>query len=49
MEETFLQASALQQKWEFDEFTSMEKWTQLLLIEHIWQSQKGDIPSYYPF
>jgi hypothetical protein len=32
-------------KSEFYEFTSMEKCTQLLLIECIWQSQKFDKPS----
>jgi hypothetical protein len=30
----------------FGKFTLMEKWTQLLLIEWIWQSQKFDKPSY---
>ncbi len=32
---------------EFDEFTSMEKCTQLLVIGRIWQSQTFDKPSYY--
>jgi hypothetical protein len=33
-------------KSEFNEFTSMEKCTQLLLIERIRQTQKFDKPSY---
>jgi hypothetical protein len=35
-------------KKKFGKFTSMEKWTQLLLTEWIWQSQKFDKPSYNP-
>ncbi len=34
-------------KCEFDEFTSIEKYTQILFIEHIRQSQKFDKPSNY--
>ncbi len=34
-------------KCDFDEFTSIEKYTQLLFIEHIRQSQKFDEPSNY--
>jgi hypothetical protein len=32
----------------FGKFTLMEKWTQLLLIEYIWQSKKFDKPSNNP-
>jgi hypothetical protein len=32
-------------KSEFDEFASMEKYAQLLLILRIWQSKKFDKPS----
>jgi hypothetical protein len=31
----------------FNEFISLEKCAQPLLIEHIWQSQKFNKPSYY--
>jgi hypothetical protein len=34
---------------EFDEFTSMEKCSQLFLIESIWPNQKFDKLGTYPF
>jgi hypothetical protein len=39
----------MQQKSEFDELTSMEKDTQLLLIKHIRQSKKIDKVGFYHF
>jgi hypothetical protein len=44
-----LSARKMQQKSEFDELTSMEKYTQLLLIKHIWKSQKIDKVGFYHF
>ncbi len=36
-------------KSDFGEFTSMEKYIQLILMEHIWQSLKFDKPFLLPF